>query len=163
MDAVTERNTKKADSSTAFPSFDISKFEFPKMEIPEAFRDFAEKSATQAKDFFEKARNSTEEANNLLEKTFATAAKGTTGYNLKLIEIAKINSAATFSFVQTLFSVTDFSQLIKLSTDHAREQVASLTEQTKELTAIAQDTLAQVSEPLKSEAGKALNKSFRVQ
>jgi phasin len=155
MEAVVDRKTKKFDSSTAFPSFDIPKFEFPKMEVPEAFRDFAEKSATQAKDFFEKARNSTEEASNVLE----TAAKGTTNYNLKVFEMAKINSAATFNYVQSLFGVTDFSQFLKLSTDHAREQMATLTEQARALTALAQETVSHVSEPLQAQVNKTFNKA----
>ena len=159
MDAVTERTPKNIDSSTAFPSFDFPKFEFPKMEIPEAFRDFVENGATQAKDFYEKARNATEEASNLLGSTYATAAKGTTNYNLKVLEMAKVNSAATFNYVQALFGVTDFSQLIKLSTDHARAQVATLTEQTKALAALAQETTAQVSEPLKAKAATVLKKA----
>ena len=159
MDAVIERKTKKFDSSTAFPSFDMPKFEFPKMEIPEGFRDFVEKSTIQAKDFYDKARTATEEANNLLENAYTTAAKGTTNYNLKVFEMAKINSAAHFNYVQALFGVTDFSQFIKLSSDHARGQMATVTEQTKTLTALAQGTVAQVSEPLKVEVSKALNKA----
>jgi hypothetical protein len=55
--------------------------------------------------------------------------------------------------------VTDFSQLIKLSTDHAREQMATLTEQTKALTTLAQETASHVSEPLKAEVNKTFNKA----
>jgi phasin len=159
MDAVVERKATKTDSSTAFPSFDLPKFGFPKMEIPAAFGDFVGKSTTQAKDFYEKARKATEEASNLLESTYTTAAKGTTNYNLKVFEMAKINSTATFNYVQALFGVTDFSQFIKLSTDHAQQQMATLTEQTKTLTALIQDSVAQVSEPLKAEINKASAKA----
>jgi phasin len=155
MDAVIERKTKETDTSTAFPSFDMPKFGFPKMEIPDGFRDFVEQSTTQAKDFYEKART----ANGLLASTYATAAKGTTNYNLKVIEMAKINRDATYNYVQALFGVTDFSQWIKLSTDHAREQMATLKEQAKVLTALAQETVSRVSEPVKAEVNKTLNKA----
>jgi Phasin protein len=90
---------------------------------------------------------------------YTTAAKGTTNYNLKFFEMAKINSAANFNYVQALFGVADFSQFIKLSTDHAREQMATMTEQTKTLTALAQETVTLVSEPLKAEVSKAFNKA----
>jgi phasin len=159
MDAVIERKTKETDSSTAFPSFDMPKFGFPKMEIPDGFRDLVEQSTTQAKDFYQKARTATEEANSLLASTYATAAKGTMNYNLKVVEMAKINRDATFNYVRALFGVTDFSQLIKLSTDHAREQMATLTEQAKVLTALAQETVSRVSEPVKAEVKKTLNKA----
>ena len=126
MDAVIERKTKRTDDpSTSFPSFDMPKFEFPKMEMPEAFRDFFGKSGTQAEDFCEQAKQATEETHNMLRNTYATAAKGTTDYHLKVMEMAKINSAANFNYVQALFRVTDFSDFTKLSTDHARQQMAT--------------------------------------
>src|SRR6476469_559977 len=36
------------------PKFEIPKFEMPKMEVPAAFREFAEKGVSQAKDNWEK-------------------------------------------------------------------------------------------------------------
>ena len=159
MDVAAERKTKKSDSVTAFAGFDMPKFEFPKMEIPEAFREFIEKGAFQAKEAYEKMKTATEEATNLLESTYATAAKGSANYNLKVIELAKLNANATFNYVQSLFGVTDFSTLIKLSTDHAHEQMATLTEQTKVLTSLAQQTAAQVTEPIKTEITKVFSKT----
>ena len=39
-----------------------------------------------------------EEAADLLQKTYATVAKGATDYNLKLIEIARTNNRAAFDY-----------------------------------------------------------------
>ncbi len=65
------------------PRFDLPKFEVPKMEVPAAFREFAEKSVTQAKDNWEKMKAATEEATDLIEDSYATASKGAADYGLK--------------------------------------------------------------------------------
>ena len=70
------------------PRFELPKFEVPKMEVPAAFREFAEKSVTQAKDNWEKMKAATEEATDLIEDSYATASKGAADYGLKLIEAA---------------------------------------------------------------------------
>ena len=49
------------------PRFEMPKFEVPKMEVPAAFREFAEKSVTQAKDNWEKMKAASEEASDLIE------------------------------------------------------------------------------------------------
>src|SRR5215213_7317409 len=68
------------------PRFEMPKFEMPKMEVPAAFREFAEKGASQAKENYEKLKAAAEEATDVLEDTYATAAKGASEYGLKVIE-----------------------------------------------------------------------------
>ena len=46
-------------------------------------------SVAQAKDNYEKIQAATDEATDLLKSAYATAAKGTTDYNRKVIEIAR--------------------------------------------------------------------------
>jgi phasin len=159
MDVVADRKVKKIDSSTAFASFDMPKFEFPKMEIPEAFREALEKGTSQAKEFYEKAKIAADDANSLLESTYATTAKGTMNYNLKVIEMVRANTSAHFSFAHALLGVTGFSQLIELSTAHARAQFETLSEQSKALATLTQETMTQVTEPLKAEVSKAISKA----
>ncbi|MEA3027828.1 MAG: hypothetical protein QOF91_3113, partial [Alphaproteobacteria bacterium] len=73
------------------PRFEMPKFDVPKMEVPAAFREFAEKSVTQAKDNWEKMKAATEEASDLIEDSYATASKGAADYGLKLIEASRAN------------------------------------------------------------------------
>ena len=63
-----------------------------------------------------------EEAADLLENTYATAAKGATDYNLKLIEIARTNTRAAFDYAHELWSVKSPSEFIELATAHMRKQ-----------------------------------------
>src|SRR6476620_12275199 len=69
-----------------FPKFEVPNFEIPHMEIPAAFREFAEKSVSQAKETYERMKSAAEEATDVLEDTYATASKGASDYGLKVIE-----------------------------------------------------------------------------
>ena len=77
---------------------------FPNTETPAAFRDFAERSLSQAKDNYEKLKSAAEEATGLLEETYATATKGAADYGLKVSEIARANTNATFHYASRLFA-----------------------------------------------------------
>ena len=55
--------------------FEMPKFDLPKMEMPEAYRGMAEKGVEYAKDAFAKAKVASDEAADLLEETYKTAAR----------------------------------------------------------------------------------------
>jgi phasin len=147
-------------SGSAFelPKFEMPNFEMPKMEIPAAFREFAEKSVSQAKENYEKMKSAAEEATELLEGTYATASKGATDYGLKVIEASRLNTNAAFDFATELMAVKSFSDFVELSTGHARKQFETLTAQTKELAALAQKVAAETTEPVKESVTKAFKK-----
>ena len=144
--------------SPRFPKFEIPKFDMPKMEVPAAFREFAEKGVSQAKDNWEKMKAATEEATDLLEDSYTTATKGASDYGLKLIEVARANTNAAFDFASELMTVKSFSEVVELSTAHARKQFDTLSAQTKELTALAQKVATESSEPLKAGVTNAFKK-----
>ena len=102
--------------SSRCPSFEMPKFEIPKFEVPAAFREFAEKGVTQAKDNWEKMKAATEEATDLLEDSYATASKGAADYGLKLIEVGRANTNAAFDFAGQLMTVKSLSEAVELST-----------------------------------------------
>jgi phasin len=140
------------------PKFDLPKFDMPKLEVPAAFREIAEKGVAQAKDAYEKVKAATEEATDLIEDTYTTAVKGTVDYNLKVIEAARANANAAFDFASELIGVKSLSEVVELTTAHARKQFETVTEQTKELTAAAQKLAAETAEPIKSGVTKAFKK-----
>ena len=141
-----------------YPKFDIPKFDIPQMEVPAAFREFAEKGVSQAKDNWEKMKAATEEATDLLEDSYTTAAKGASDYGLKLIELARTNTNAAFDFASELMTVKSFSEVVELSTAHARKQFDAMSAQTKELTALAQKVATESTEPLKAGVTSAFKK-----
>lgn len=170
-EATTSRKTKSSSSFTepasvfpAFgkfemPKFEMPKFDLPNMEIPAAFRDFAEKGIAQAKGNYEKVKAAAEEATDLLEDTYSTASKGMSEYGLKVIETARTNTNASFDYATELFGVKSFSEMVELTTAHARKQFEAFTAQGKELTSIAQSVATKTAEPIKESVTKAFNKA----
>jgi phasin len=153
-------STKPAFSGSAFefPKFGIPNFEMPKMEIPAAFREFAEKGVSQAKENYEKMKSAAEEATGLLEGTYATASKGASEYGFKVIEAARTNTNAAFDFASELMGAKSISEFVELSTAHTRKQFETLTSQGKELAALAQKVATDTTEPVKESMTKAFKK-----
>ena len=147
-----------AASAFELPKFEMPNFEVPKMEIPAAFREIAEKSVAQAKETYERVKAAAEEATDLLEDTYTTAAKGAADYNLKIIEAARANTNAAFDYARELLDVKSVSEVVELSTAHARKQFEALSEQTKELVALAQKVATDTAEPIKTGVNKTLRK-----
>jgi len=140
------------------PRFDLPKFEVPKMEVPAAFREFAEKSVTQAKDNWEKMKAASDEASELIEDSYATASKGATDYGLKVIEVSRTNTNAEFDFAAKLLTVKSLADDVELSTSHMRKQFDSFSAQGKELTALAQKVTTETVEPIKESVTSAFKK-----
>jgi phasin len=137
------------------------KYEMPKfgsIEVPAAFREIADKSVAHTKDTYEKAKAATEEATNLFQHTYTAAAKGATDYNLKVIEIARINTNAAFDYAHQLLGVKSLSEFVELSSASARKQFEAMTAQTKELTTLAQKVTIETAEPLKTGVTGAFKK-----
>lgn len=62
---------KETKTAAAFemPKFDAEVFQMPKMEVPEAVREAAEKGVAQAKEAYEKLKVAAEETTELVEDT----------------------------------------------------------------------------------------------
>jgi phasin len=99
---------------TAASPFD--KFNAPNLEIPEAFREFAEKGTAQTKEVYERMRVGAEEAAGLLENPFKTATTGATEFNRKMIENARSNTNAIFDHAKALLGAKSPSEAIEIST-----------------------------------------------
>ena len=132
-----------------FPFIDVPKFERSATEATAAFRDMAEKSIVQAKDTYAKMKTATEEATGMLEHTYANASKGAADYGLKVIEAARANSNAAFDFATELLGARTMAQMVEISTAHTRKQIEAVTEQARELSALAQKVAATTAEPIK--------------
>ena len=68
---------------------------------------------------------------------------------------SQANSTLAFDFAHKLLGVKSPPEFIQLSTEHARKQFEILTDQTKELAALAQKVTLVTAEPLKTGVTKA--------
>src|ERR1700730_10179096 len=152
------KTNKPTASAFEMPKFEMPKFEIPKVEMPAAFREFAERGAAQAKDTYEKMKGAAEEATDVLETTNSPAAKGASDYGLKVIEATRVNTNAAFDYAGELFTAKSLSEVVELSSAHARKQFEALTQQSKELGALAQKVATETAEPIKNGMNKAFSK-----
>jgi phasin len=150
--------SKPAAGAFEMPKFEMPKFEIPKVEMPAAFREFAERGVAQCKDTYEKMKAAAEEATDVLETTYSNATKGASDYGLKVIETARTNTNAAFDFVGELMTAKTLSEVIELSSAHTRKQFETLSEQSKELSALAQKVASETAEPIKNGMNKAFSK-----
>ncbi|MGZ5853767.1 MAG: phasin [Xanthobacteraceae bacterium] len=141
------------------PKFAIPNFDLPKMEVPAAFRDMAEKGVAQAKDNYEQIKSAAEQATDVLEDTYAKASKGMSDYGLKMIEAARANSNAQFDYFTELFGAKTVAEFVELSTAHARKQFDALSAQSKELSSFVQKVATETAEPIKGSVSKVFSKA----
>ena len=124
-EATTNTNKAKTAKPTASP-FGMPDYGTPKLGMP-------------------KFQAAAEEATDILKSAYAMAAKGTTDYNRKVIEIAGTNAHAALDYAYELLGVKSPSEFIDLSTAHARKQFEAMTAQTKELTELAQKVTTEIA------------------
>jgi phasin len=146
LDQTTKTTTAKPASS-------------PKMDATQAFGVTAENGSAQGKEAFEKMSAATAEATALIKDSFSTAVKGAQDYNTKFFEFAQTNTEAAFAFAQKLSGVKSPSDFIELSTEHSRKQIEMLSEQAKELAALAQKVTLATTEPLKTGVTNAFSQA----
>ena len=101
----------------------------------------------------------TTEAADLIKTSCSTALKGVQDYNNKFLEFAHANSNSAFDFAQKLYGVKSPSEFMELSTEHARKQTQTLTDQTKELAELAQKIVLAGAKPLQTGVAKAFNRA----
>jgi phasin family protein len=85
-----------------------------------------------------------------MQHCYSAAVKGMQDYNNKFLEFTHANTKAAFDFAQRMSGVKSPSEFVELSTEHAQQQLATLTEQTKQLAALAQQMTLATAEPLRT-------------
>ena len=112
-------------------------------------------AAEQPRQLFSDFGTATQQAADVMTKCCSTAVKRLQDYNSKILEFSAANTKANVEFMQTLAGVKSPSDFFQLSTEHARRQLESMTDQSKQLAAIMQDLAATATEPLKTVATRA--------
>ena len=102
-------------------------------EIPAEMRAFAEKSVAQAKLAFDSFISAAQQAVNTAETHAATTRVGAKEAGDLAMQFAERNIASSFDFAQRLLQAKDPQEVAKLHAEYVKSQVATLTEQAKEL------------------------------
>jgi hypothetical protein len=112
-----------------------------------------------AEHHFERARATAtgKEASRGIEETYSNPAQGAIEYNRKALAIAQANINLAFECAQELLDARSSSEVVEVMTKHARQQVQAMTEQTSELSMLAQKALTDSIRPLTTGLSSALH------
>jgi len=102
-------------------------------EIPADMRALAEKSVEQAKQAFDIFISAAQHAVSTAENQAATAQAGAKEVGELAIGFAERNIASGFEFVQKLLQAKEPKHVLALHAEYVNSQIATLTEQGKEL------------------------------
>lgn len=104
-----------------------------KFEIPAEMRAMAEKSVEQARQAFDTFVAAAQHAVNTAESQANDAQTGAKEAGELAMDFAERNIASSFDFAQKLVRAKDAQEVMALHADYANSQIATLTEQAKEL------------------------------
>ncbi len=157
----TTKTTKTATPTMPTTPFDAFSVSMPSVEVPAAFREFAEKSIAQARDNYSKMKTAAEEATGIVEDTYETARESAFALGVKALDAAKDNSDASFALAKDMFAVKTLAELIELQTAFARKQFDTMTKQAKEFQELTQKIVTDTTKPMSAQVEKTF-KEFRV-
>jgi hypothetical protein len=111
-------------------------------------RRFAERSAAQARNTFDKTGAAAAAETRRAEQSASTAFNGVREYYLKMLEMAQENTIAGFDLARELASVQTPSELVEVWNARTRNAYDTFSEQTKELSALGQKVATSSTQPL---------------
>jgi phasin len=116
-------------------------------EIPTEMRAFAEKSVEQAKLAFDSFISATQHAFNTAETHATTARTGAKEAGELAMQFAERNIASSFDFAQRLLRAKDPQEVAALHAEYVKSQIATLSDQAKELSKQAAKIAGQSTTP----------------
>jgi phasin family protein len=93
------------------------------------------------------------------DQNISIAFENIRDFNVKMIDMAHANMEAFFGFARQLVTAKAPSDIMELWTAHARKQFETLTEQTKDLSALGQKIGKESIEPIAHSVNQVLKKA----
>ncbi len=141
--------------------FEIPNFELPRMEVPAAFRELAEKSFAQSKENYDRFKQTAEQTTNVLEGAFSAYSKGSMELSSKILDNAQDQTNALFDFFKSLLQSGTVAEAFEKQTSFVRRQCETLTEQGREIQQLTAKIANDTSEPISTAARQAVEDTFR--
>jgi phasin len=117
-------------------------------DVSTSTRRFAEKSAAQTKNAFNKGGAAIEEGTRRLEQNASSAVNGMRECYLKVLDMEQENADAGFDLARELASVQTPSEYVEVWSAWARSAYGTFSEQTRELSGLAQKVATSSAQPL---------------
>lgn len=122
------------------------------MSEHEQTRKISDKSASIASETFEKGKA-------VIEQNQAVAVENIRAFNVRMIDMARINTEAAFDFAHQIASAKAPADIVELWTTHAHKQFEALSEQIQELTVLGQKMAGETAAPLVRSVNQAFKKA----
>lgn len=123
-------------------------------ELQGNLRSVVEKGLSNSREAYAKAKSAADETASAVESSFALAKAGVSAINAKALEALRANIEANFDFIKSALAVKNVADYVALNGEFARKQIDAITEQTKEIGALAQKVAAETAEPIKEQVAK---------
>jgi phasin len=145
----TAKSAAKETADYAFP--------YPKFEVPEFFRSFAEQALQQTRDGYARMKTAAEETTDMLEDSMETTRESMRDIQFKALDIAKANADATFDLARQLLTTSSIADAIQLQTAFARERFEAFMDYSKDVQATLNKAGAEATKPAKDAFDRVLS------
>lgn len=148
--AVNVNATPKTPPSTSSPGItpEGPRIDAPIFEFPVLFHGMSEASAEQAKENWQVMKTAAEKLTTAVRDAYSITTKESMEYGLKVMETARANTAAALELANALMAAKSPSEVVELSSAHARRQLSLTVDQNRQLWAAAQKIASAMLEPL---------------
>lgn len=133
--------------------------ELPQLEFPSGFRIVAVDGLEQMKEGYEQITESTEEAEGVLEQSYAGAVHGGTELGMKMFAAVQANINAGFDFAAEMAEAKSLPDIIELSTRFAARRIEAAAAQSKELWSAGQKLMSEATKPLAASFSASVDKA----
>jgi phasin len=131
-------------------------FSYPKFEVPEMVRSFAEQGLMQTREAYGRVKDAAEHATDLMEDSLETGRKSVREAQFKTLDMAKANTDATFELMRQLLTATTVSDALQIQTAFARERYEAFVGYSKDIQDMMTKASAEASKPAKAIFEKSL-------
>jgi phasin len=146
--AAADASAKIADAGKeALNEFTNTAFAYPRFEMPDAVRSFAEQGLNQTRDAYLRMKSAAEEATDLMEGSLETTRTAVRDAQFKALDAAKANADATFDFFRQMLTVTSVADAVQLQSAFARDRVEAFVGYSKDMQAFVTKAGTEAAKP----------------
>jgi hypothetical protein len=125
--AATLRNNVAAETLRESHRKIDAKFDpFRRSQVPDTFRDLAERNVAQARDLFEGSKNTLQAVLESWQKSFGAAGQGAAALNRKFIDLAERNINTGFDLATGLAGARNLAEVMELQATYWRKLFGEL-------------------------------------
>jgi phasin len=148
--------TSGPDTGTRDAPFEAFNIHMPNVEVPAAFRAFADQAITGSQEAYERLKSAAEDASSTLEESYEATRSGLMAMTRTSLDNAKHQTDAAFAFARDVMGATSFAEAVDLQASFARRQFETFSEQARTMQALMQKVSIDASSPVRQSVEKAL-------